>query len=258
MVKKILSIVLWVATAAALVWLFVYAREDYLHTPLKAINLIPETDTGFVSKSALYKEIESFCKEFGRSKEIKAVDMIAVQEVMKNNAWIESSTSYIDLDGVLNVSFKEYEPWFRVFGKDGHSVYVTRKGIVIPSSRIYTPYVLVASGNFELRSDSTTYQLCDTLDSDRNLLNALHWCEAIERNNFVSHGIGQLYCNKRNQFELTVKGFDGRVIVGDTCDAADKLWRLESFMKQRIDSPETKTLKSINLNYKNQIVCTKR
>ena len=29
-------------------------------------------------------------------------------------------------------------------------------------------------------------------------------------------------------------------------------------MKQRIESPETKTLKSINLNYKNQIVCTKR
>ena len=59
-------------------------------------------------------------------------------------------------------------------------------------------------------------------------------------------------------FEITVKGFDGRVIVGDTCDAADKLNRLEVFMKQRIDSPETKNLKSINLNYKNQIVCTKR
>ena len=258
MVKKILSILLWIATAAALVWLFVYAREDYIHTPLKAINLNPETDTGFVSKSALYKEIESFCKEFGRSKEIKAVDMIAIQKMLESNAWIENGSSYIDLDGTLNVSFQEYEPWFRVFGKNGHSVYVTREGFVIPSSRTYTPYVLVTSGNFELRSDSATYQLTDTLECDRNLLNALHWCEAIEGNDFVGHCIGQLYCNKRNQFELTVKGFDGRVIVGDTCDASDKLKRLEIFMKQRIESPETKTLKSINLNYKNQIVCTKR
>ena len=254
MVKKILSILLWVVTAAALVVLFVFARENYLTTPLKSIQLIPATDTGFVRKTALHEEIERIC---GKSN-VGTVNMIAIQKALENNSWIENSASFVDLDGTLNVSFKEYEPWFRVFGKNGHSVYVTRDGIVIPSSRIYTPYVLVASGNFELRSDSATYQLSDTLGSDWNLLNAMHWCDAIERNDFVSHGIGQLYCNKRNQFELTVKGFDGRVIVGDTCDAADKLRRLETFMKQRIDSPETKTLKSINLNYKNQIVCTKR
>ena len=254
MVKKILSILLWAVTAAALVVLFVFARENYLTTPLKSIQLIPASDTGFVRKTALHEEIERIC---GNSK-VGTVNMIAIQKVMEDNSWIEDGTSYIDLDGTLNISFKEYEPWFRVYGKGRRSVYVTRDGVVIPSSHIYTPYVLVASGNFELRNDSATYRLSDTLDSDRNLLNALHWCDAIEGNDFVSHCIGQLYCNKRNQFELTVKGFDGRVIVGDTCDAADKLRRLETFMKQRIDSPETKTLKSINLNYKNQIVCTKR
>jgi cell division protein FtsQ len=254
MVKKILSILLWVVTAAALVVLFVFARENYLTTPLKSIQLFPETDTGFIRKAALHDEIDRIC---GKSN-VGTVNMIAIQKLMENNSWIENSTSYVDLDGTLKVSFKEYEPWFRVYGKGRRSVYVTRDGVVVPMSSIYTPYVLVASGNFDLRSDTDTYRLNDTLDSDVNLLNALHWCEAIEGNDFVGHCIGQLYCNKRNQFELTVKGFDGRVIVGDTCDASDKLKRLEIFMKQRIDSPETKTLKSINLNYKNQIVCTKR
>ena len=254
MVKKILSIVLWAVTAAALVVLFVFARENYLTTPLKSIQLVPATDTGFVRKTVLHDDIERIC---GKSN-VGTVNMIAIQKLMESNSWIENSASYVDLDGTLNISFKEYEPWFRVFGKGGHSVYVTRDGAVVPSSRNYTPYVLVASGNFELRSDSASYHLTDTLGSDMNLLNALHWCEAIEGNDFVRQCVGQLYCNKRNQFELTVKGFDGRVIVGDTCDASDKLRRLESFMKQRIDSPETKTLKSINLNYKNQIVCTKR
>ena len=254
MVKKILSILLWVVTAAGLIALFVFAREDYLHTSLKSIQLLPSTDTGFVRKTALHDEIERLCNK----KNVGTVDMMAIQKVMDDNSWIESSASYVDLDGTLNVSFKEYEPWFRVYGKNGRSVYVTRNGVVIPPSRIYTPYVLVASGNFELRSDSVAYRLNDSLESDKNLLNALHWCGAIEGNDFVSHCVGQLYCNKKDLFEITVKGFDGRVIVGDTCDAADKLNRLEVFMKQRIDSPETKNLKSINLNYKNQIVCTKR
>ena len=254
MVKKILSILLWVVTAAGIVLLFVFAREDYLHTSLKSIQLLPSTDTGFVRKTALHDEIERLCNK----RNVGTVDMMAIQKVMDDNSWIESSASYVDLDGTLNVSFKEYEPWFRVYGKNGRSVYVTRNGVVIPPSRIYTPYVLVASGNFELRSDSVAYRLNDSLESEKNLLNALHWCSAIEGNDFVSHCVGQLYCNKKDLFEITVKGFDGRVIVGDTCDAADKLNRLEVFMKQRIDSPETKNLKSINLNYKNQIVCTKR
>ena len=70
--------------------------------------------------------------------------------------------------------------------------------------------------------------------------------------------MGQLYCNNRNEFELTVKDIDARVIVGDTCLCADKLRRLEIFMKQSPNGPTTQNMKSINLNYKNQIVCIKR
>ena len=254
MVKKILSILLWVVTAAAIVVLFIFARENYLKAPVNDINLLPESDSGFVKRSELRDEIGGFCN----NKSIGTVNMVAIQSFLDGNPWIESNASYIDMDGTLNVSFKEYEPKFRVFGKDGHSVYVTSDGVVVPTCSIYTPYVLVASGNFDIANDSVTYQLNDTLESDANMLNALRWCDAIERNDFVNQCVGQLYCNNKNQFELTVKGFDGRVIVGDTCNAADKLKRLEIFMKQRIDSPETQTLKSINLSYKNQIVCTKR
>ncbi len=253
MVKKILSIVLWVVTAAALIVLFVFAREDYLRTPLKSIQLITDTDTGFVRKGVLHDELGQICSQ----KKVGTVNMMDIQKHLEDNPWIEDNASYIDLNGNLNVSFKEYQPKFRVFSKDGRSVYVTDDGVVIPSSPIYTPYVLVASGNFQLRNETGSYKLSDTI-VDRNLVNALHWYKAIQANSFIKNCVGQLYCNSRNQFELTVKGLETRVIVGDTCSAADKLKRLEIFMQQRLDSPETRLFKSINLNYKNQIVCTKR
>ncbi|MBQ8959065.1 MAG: hypothetical protein IJ057_11315 [Bacteroidales bacterium] len=254
MVKKILSIVLWVVTAAAIVILCSFARENYLKAPVKSINLIPESDSGFVRRSELRDEIGGFCSH----KSIGTVNMVAIQRHLDNNPWIESNAAYIDLNGTLNVNFKEYEPSFRVFGKNGRSVYVTHQGIVIPSNRRYIPYVLIASGNFDLQNDSTAYQLNDTLPSDQNLLSALHWYKAIEDNPFISNCIGQLYCNGKNEFELTVKGIEARVIVGDTCDAADKLNRLAIFMKQKAGRHETQAMKNINLNYKNQIVCTKR
>ena len=248
---------MWVITAAALVVLFIFARNNYLDTPVKAVNLLPASDSGFVRRSVLQKEIESYCEEFGRTKTIGTIDMVKIQKNLDANPWIESNSAYIGLDGILNVNFKEYEPQFRVFGKNGQSVYVTDNGIVMPSCSNYTPYVLIASGNFEPNCDST-YTLCDTLDRDRNILDALYWFKAIKANPFIENCVGQLYCNNKNQFELTVKGLDARVIVGDTCLAADKLNRLEIFMKQRMNRLETHSMKIINLNYKNQIVCTKR
>ena len=254
MVKKILSIALWVITAAALVVLFVFAREDYLNRPVQKIQLITETDTGFVRKAEVRDNLWQLC---GR-KNIGTVDMVKIQKHLDNNPWIAANASYIDLDGTLNVNYEEYEPKFRVFGRHGRSVYVTDDGVVIPTSRLYTPYVMVASGNFYIDNDTTSYQLADSVESHRNLINALTWLKAIESNEFISNSVGQLYCNARNEFELTVKDIDARVILGDTCLAADKLRRLEIFMKQRPNGPDTKTMKSINLNYKNQIVCTKR
>ncbi len=253
MVKKILSIVVWVITAGALVALFVFARENYLDKPIQSVTLMPESDSGFVKQSVLHDEIVSMCA----NKKVGTANMLEIQQKLSDNPWIESNTSYIDLDGHLNVSFKEYEPQLRIFGKDGRSVYLTDEGTVIPSSSIYTPYVLIASGNFDIQKDSVAYQLNDSIQQDVNLINALYWFKAINANSFIKNCTGQLYCNPKNEFELTVRGIEAKVIVGDTCFAADKLKRLEIFMKQRINSQETKTFKSINLNFKNQIVCTK-
>ena len=253
MVKKILSIVVWVITAGALVALFVFARENYLDKPIQSVTLIPESDSGFVKRSVLHDDIVSMCV----NKKVGTANMLEIQQKLNDNPWIESNTSYIDLDGHLNVSFKEYKPQLRIFGKDGRSVYLTDEGTVIPSSSIYTPYVLIASGNFDIQKDSVAYQLNDSIQQDINLINALYWFKAINANSFIKNCTGQLYCNPKNEFELTVRGIEAKVIVGDTCFAADKLKRLEIFMKQRINSQETKTFKSINLNFKNQIVCTK-
>ena len=254
MVKKILSIVLWVVTAAALVVLFIFARENYLNTPVKAINLLPASDSGFVRRNELHHEIEKDCSH----SKIGTIDMVKIQKNLDANPWIESNAAYIGLDGNLNVSFKEYEPQFRLFDKNGQSAYITNEGIVVPSCKRYTPYVLIASGNFDLQNGANTYALCDTIERDHNILNALYWHKAIKANPFIESCVGQLYCNSKNEFELTVKGLDARVIVGDTCLAADKLKRLEIFIKQRINRPDTQNMKIINLNYKNQIVCTKR
>lgn len=256
MVRKILSIVLWVATAAGLIVLFIFSRENYLTTPVQSVNLEIEraNDSGFIKEKTVLSSIDHFCSKAN----IGTLNLVAISKQLSGNPWIESSSSYVDLDGNLNVSIKEHTPVMRVFGKDGQSIYVTDNGILLPSSKEYTPYVLVASGNFDFGNLVASRQLCDSIETDHNLINALHLFKAVEKNSFMKNSVGQIYCDNKNSFNIVIRDIDAKVVVGDTCDMDDKLKRAEIFIKQKANTNEIKEMKIINLQYKNQIVCTKR
>ena len=256
MVKKILYIAIWVLTAAALIVLFVFAREDYLTSPVKAVHVDigRESDKGFIKEQQFLYDIEGL----HRNAHIGTVNMVALQKCLEDNPWIEAGNSYIDLDGTLCINLTEYRPVMRVFDEKGRSIYLTEDGVGIPTNKLYTPHVLIASGHFTLRNDSTSFALNDSIAEDRALLETLHLYKAIDGNNFMKSCIGQVYRNKKGSFDIVVKGVEPQVIVGDTCHIADKLRRAEIFIKQKAGSNELKNMKSINLKYKNQVVCTKR
>ena len=256
MVRKILSIVAWVLTAGALTALFVFAREDYLTSPVKAVkvNIKREGDSGFIKERFLLADIDRLRSH----SDIGTVNMLSIQQRLESNPWIESSTSYIDLDGTLNINIKEYDPVLRIFGEGSKSAYLTESGICLPTNRLYTPHVLVANGSFTLRNDSISYALNDTLVEDLALIESLHVFKAIERNAFMQSCIGQVYRNRKGQFDIVLRDIDARVTLGDTCQIDDKLHRAEIFIKQKVGTTELKGMKNINLQYKNQVVCTKR
>lgn len=236
--------------------MFVAAREHYLDTPVRSVNLNIErsTDSGFVKSKAVLANIGTLSK----NTKIGTVNMEGIRKQLKANPWIESSSAYIGLDAIMNVSIKEYEPVMRIFDKDGTSAYVTADGLLLPTSLGYTPRLLIASGNFTLDNEHLNQPLCDTVEADRNILNALYVFEALERNKSLKNNIGQLYCNARNEFEIVAKGIPSRIVLGSTDNLDDKLRRLEIFINQKAGSAELYGFKKIDLQFKNQIVCTKR
>ena len=256
MVKKILSIVAWVLTAVALIVLFVFARENYLTSPVKdvKVNIERESDSGFIKERLLLADINGLR---GHS-DIGTVNMSAIQKHLEAIPWIEDNSAYIDLEGTLCVNVKEYDPVLRIFGNNGRSVFLTENGVSIPTNRLYTPHVLVANGSFSLRNDTTSCALNDTILDDQALIEALHVYKAITRNPFMQSCIGQVYRNSRGSFDIVVKDIDAKVTLGDTCQIDDKLRRAEIFIKQKAGSAEINEMKNINLKYKNQVVCTKR
>ena len=132
MVKKILSIVAWVITAVALVALFIFAREYYLKQPVKSVNLNIERkqDSGFVKETVILNKVGQMCEK----SKIGTFNMMAVKNQMHSNPWVETSSAFIDMQGILNINVKEYDPVLRVYTQQGQSIYLTEQGIAVPSS----------------------------------------------------------------------------------------------------------------------------
>jgi cell division protein FtsQ len=258
MVKKILKIALWVITGVALVVLFAFGRKRYLETPLQGISFQLERNhkNGFVQKDSIISYAEAICDLEHRAA-LGSVNLTKIQQLLDGNPWIEKSSAYIGLNDTLVIKAKEYEPVLRVFNQDKRSVYVTPNGVIFPSSPHYSPRVIIASGNFRFPTPGKSSCVTDSIYAQAGISEALTIAMTINQDPFLTGNIGQIYRDEQNEYELMVNNVSARVILGDTIDVDDKLSRLATLLEKYSGTEELKAYKTLNLKYKNQIVCTK-
>lgn len=259
MVKKILSIILWVVTGAALIALFVFGHKWYLETPLKGVSCFVERShaNGFIIKDSIIAHAKVICNTEHQAA-ISTVDMMKIQRMLNGNPWIAQSSAYIGLNDTLCISIKEYEPVLRVYNHDGTSVYLTRNGNIIPSSPHYTPHLIIASGNYSFASPDKNANVTDSLYLQSGLVETLSIAKAIGKDQYLKEHIGQIYRNNDNEYEITVNNLPVQVILGDTCSVDNKLFRLKVLLEKYHGTMELEGYKTMSLKYKNQIVCTKK
>lgn len=259
MVKKILSIILWVVTGAAIIVLFAFGRKAYLETPLKGIHLSMERShaTGFVINDSIITHAQKLCG-MEHQAAIASVDMMKLRKLLDDNPWIAKSSAYINLNDSLIIKAKEYEPALRVYNHDGQSIYVTHEGVIVPSCPHYTPHLMIASGNYDFALPHRNGDIADSLYLDSGLAEALAIVQAINKDQFLKDNIGQIYRNADNEYEVIVNNLPVQVILGDTCAVDNKLHRLKVLLEKYQGTTELESYKSMSLKYKNQIVCTKK
>ena len=258
MVKKILSIVLWLVTAVVVVTVLAIGRNKYRNAPVNSIVITKECDKqgSFINDSLIKASLVALC-DTGTSK-VKDIDIAKIEDTLNTNPWIESAKAYTDVDRKLNINIKEHTAALRVYNNEGHSVYVSPQGFVFPTSSISTPHVMIASGNFGDLSQAKG-QLSDTTRQHRLISEALAIALALQRNEFMDACTGQLHLNSDNDFELIPNtSNDITIVIGDSDDIDDKLLRTSIFLKEKIKTGEFNTYSKLNAKFKNQIVCTKK
>ncbi len=260
MVKRILSILTWTVSAVAVIMLYGFAYENYRHELVTDVKVRIERNgvKGFLEYEAIEKSLNN-TNDSLIGKHFRNLDIKALQKVTQKNPWVAQSNIATGIDGVLRVKLVERDAIIRVFSNTNHAVYIDTYGNIFPLNSDFTPRVLIASGynNFPRIQGNQVGHVNDSVFSKTHLPELYALAKILRQDDFLNALIDQVYINNKKELELIPKIGRAVVIIGDLSDIEEKLDKLQLYYRKSAHDPAMLNYRSINLTFRNQIVCTK-
>ncbi len=261
---KILFITLWVAIAAGVVVMMGFANES--HKVKQCLGITCRIDyrgsQPLISGNDLMAQIT---QKFGKlqTKTIGEVDVTGITAFLKKNPYLENTDVLITVEGDVMIKADQCMAVIRYYTAEGQEHYLDRNGRIMPVNSAYPYKTLIASGNIDspLKDGKNIYSVPDSNKLLRDKLKSLYdihkLAGIISADSTLKALIEQVYITNNRKIQLVTKAGSHIVYMGDTTDAAEKLENLMSFYKQGLVKTGWNKYGKLNLEYKNQVVCTK-
>jgi cell division protein FtsQ len=145
------------------------------------------------------------------------------------------------------VSITQHEPIARSARPDAADGYITKEGLIIPTSPTYTSRVLILEGEY-------AEQLMNqgSVDAMPELMPLIQF---ITKDEFWNAQVTELEINKRNDIRLHQQVGKQVIEFGDALDFESKFKRIEVLYKEILPRKGWNAYERISVKFKNQIVC---
>lgn len=179
------------------------------------------------------------------------LEMERIEQALEADPFVKNADAFVDVHNQIHVRIEQKQPVLRVMDSNGGNYYLDGAGNRIPPSRNYAARVMVATGNLPPYSP-------DFLGKKKNPLKDLFQLnEAIAADEFLNAMIQQIHLREDGDFVLVPMIGDQKIIVGGIKNLDNKFWRLKTFYKEAMPREGFQKYETINLKYRNQVVCRK-
>lgn len=188
----------------------------------------------------------------------------AIEAFIRKMHEVESVEVFKRMAGNWDIRLKVRRPLARIFNSSGESFYVDSKGATMDPSPNFTARVLIFSGNIADKSDTLTVDEIlknDSLVQTRQLDDIYRLSKYISENKFLKAQIAQVHRTLGGDFVLIPQVGNHKIIFGSAytnAEVKEKLDKLVIFYEEGLPYEGWSKYETINLKFKNQIVCKKR
>lgn len=257
--RTILNILVWVSLVVLLVVTLGFVEKQKTAQLCNGVKInIDRTDNNyFVEETDVQHLIENMGYDIDSSY-IKEYNISQIERLLNNNPSIKNAEVYSTIDGYLKVDIIQRKPLLRIFTNKQQSYYIDSEGWLMPLSNKYTSNIIIANGEI-FEQYSSNYQVNVNDLEENHILRQLYDISTFATNNdFWNSQIVQIYVNEKNDVELIPRVGNHNIIIGDANNLKEKMDKLMIFYKKGLSKTGWNEYTTINLKYKNQVVCTKR
>lgn len=264
--KRIFTTVLWIVAVAGLLTSlgFVSKSERNIVASTLTVNILNNEENFFLNEG----DVKAYLNERGEpflKKEYGSINIPELEKALNAHPAVENAEVFSDMNGEVRVDITQRTPVLRIINKSGESFYIDSQSRLMPLNENYSARVLVANGELT-ETYATRYVFSvdqisrSRIFSEVSLLDDVYnVAKQINADSTLMNLIHQIYVNKDRELELYPAVGNHRIVFGTAEDAAEKMNKLKLFYTGGLNKSDGWTKYStINLKYKNLVVCTKK
>ena len=222
--------------------LFLYAFSSFKNNsrPISSVNVqFTGEDNVFITPEMVNKLlIQSQEKLYFVPKD--AIDLRKMEFLLESNDMIKSAQVYLTVNGEVRAKVEQKLPIARV--SYGDVFYIDEDGFRMPlssqhSARVPLVYGIVGEADLE-----TVYKVALMVYND----------------SFLKTYVTEIHQNENKEISLKLRLLDFEVLVGTLYNLEIKLQNLKAFYQKAKKDKMLDVYKSVNLQFENQVVCTKK
>lgn len=264
--KKILVTVLWIIALSGLMasLAFVSKKENQVKAENIDITVNATGENQFVDEDDV-KEFFNERQDKLLNEEVKNINVNALEKALNSHPAIENADFSVDVNGDIKINVTQRTPLVRVLTMGGESYYIDTQSKLMPLSDKYTARVLVVNGYihepYSRRYMFSVNEIAkNEIFKEVSLLDDIYeMANYITKDTLLNDLIHQLSVNEEKEFEMYPSIGNHKIIFGDATDIAEKFEKLKVFYKEGLNKTDNwNKYSTVNLKYKNQVVCTKK
>lgn len=258
--KRIFNISFMIILVAGMIVLVAFTDREHQRLTYKSfrIDVLNPSEKSLITLNEIHELVK---KNFGEIEgaPIAGIDLLDLENTVLINPYVSSCEVFQTIGGGLVMKARVREPLVRIINLDGQQFYLDHNGWAMPLSPTHPSLVPVANGKIADRFvslDKSEKPLA--IFPDSSIIHqifpvAFH----LSRDEFLKSFIDQIYVNEKGEIELVPKIGSQNIIFGNATDAREKLENLKTFYQKVMTKMNWEVYKTINLKYKNQVVCAK-
>jgi cell division protein FtsQ len=206
------------------------------------------SDVYFVDEKDILKALKAEFPLLETGISFSEINLNSIEKKVESHPFVKNAEVYGDQKGNLKVEIEQHVPLARISRPRAADGYISKEGMMLPTSNHYTSRVLILHGNYAeklLDMDNIEVAYPELMELIRYIYEDPFWRAQITELEIPKKGDIRLYQQVGKQV----------IEFGDAIDIEEKFKKINLFYEEILPKKGWNTYSRVNVKYKGQIVC---